>query len=86
MSRHSLPLLQAKVQMDAFIDLHSGGINTCQKKCLNPTGVELTDKEKLCTDSCLSKFFEANMLVGELAQDHILEKQKELEKIQKMVQ
>ncbi|KAJ3310327.1 hypothetical protein HDV04_005078 [Boothiomyces sp. JEL0838] len=84
MSRHSLPLLQAK---DAFIDLHSGGINTCQKKCLNPTeGVELTDKEKLCTDSCLSKFFEANMLVGELAQDHILEKQKELEKIQKMVQ
>ncbi|KAI8898289.1 hypothetical protein BC833DRAFT_590514 [Globomyces pollinis-pini] len=74
----STELLKAEATLDSFLLLNESAFSMCKKKCINPELKEgsLTTGESACTDRCLQKFFEANLLVAEATADHMIDKHK----------
>lgn len=63
-----------------FIEFQSLAVETCRKKCINPDYKlgDLGKGEMVCTDRCISKFFEANKMIQDLAIEAMLKKQQGL--------
>lgn len=61
----------AEVQYDSMTLLYTQIIKSCKNKCINPySDSEISKGEGCCLDRCVSKYMEANTLVGLKFKEH----------------
>ncbi|KAJ3304677.1 protein transporter tim10 [Kappamyces sp. JEL0829] len=70
-------LMQAELNMDIFVEFQSTAIETCRKRCVSNEYKfdQLGRAEAVCSDRCISKFFEASQLLQELTLKEMQKKQ-----------
>lgn len=69
MNADKLKLEAAETELDTVADLFNRLIDSCHRKCISGySDGELTAKEGLCNDRCVSKYFEVNAKIGEQMQ------------------
>ncbi|KAG7877723.1 hypothetical protein KL905_004348 [Ogataea polymorpha] len=60
----------AEAELDMVTTMFNQLVDSCHKKCFDRNYAEgdLTKNESLCIDRCVSKYFDANVKVGESMQ------------------
>lgn len=61
----------AETEAELLQSIHKGILDGCQKKCFVPyyTESELSKGENACVDRCTSKFYKANLIIGQHMKD-----------------
>lgn len=57
----------AEAELDMVTDMFNRLVDTCYHKCISGgySAGDLSSNESLCIDRCVSKYFDANIKVGE---------------------
>lgn len=61
----------AEAELDMITTMFNQLLDSCYRKCFDKTYADssLTTNESLCIDRCVSKYFDANVKVGETMQE-----------------
>ncbi|KAI8047672.1 Tim10/DDP family zinc finger-domain-containing protein [Gilbertella persicaria] len=62
-------IAMAEQELEMVTDLFNKIVDSCHAKCIQSDGqADLTQKDTLCIDNCVAKFFDTNTKVGEKMQ------------------